>query len=680
MTKTLTHPAAEIARAALTAMEPIRAQAALESALEAEPSHPDLLCELAFLRLYSKEEAQAAKLFDSARDGARAALLAQRLAEHFFCLAESDPEDIDAQAEYVKFQAIHGHPLENVGSKLTACLIVKNESANLDRCLRSLRGVVDEIVVIDTGSTDDTLAIAERYDAKIGFFAWCDDFSAARNESLRLATGNWILWIDADEELAPGAARAILQATVRPQYVGFSLEIVNYTDDREGGNEFVHWPIRLFRNLPGVKFNERIHEQVMPSLAPYNLPWARLDGGQILHHGYRPQQVEEKGKVERTVGMLEAAVRENSGDYFQWFNLANALIVAKRFAEAEHAARTCIRLVEPGNSMGGLAYQLLTTALIQEDKAALALEVCDQADLARFGGILNEFERATALLKEAHYQEALTTVDRCLTLEWPQGMTGDRGIATHKRHILRGQILTSIGRHQEAIQMFDHALTVDPHYGQSWYGKAVALEQDGQLIQAIDAYERAFSDSDVSASATRGSARCRMTQGDTAGAAALYRKAWEGGFSDADAWIGWVQALEALGNVPALVDAYESFAQQHEPSVEVLINWGRTLEIADLPERALHCFTEAIRREPEHANAYFNCGDLLYRLGRHSDAAHIYEAGLRQNPANADGWFTLGNSLAQLGLNNGAITSYQQALTIAPNHGKARHNLEVLAA
>lgn len=680
MTTTLPHPAAEMARSALKQMDPVAAKVALEAGLKAEPNHPDLLCELAFLHLYSKQEREAARMYDRASHGLRAQELAQRLTEHFHCVAQSDEEDQEARELFVKFSQIYGHNLQHVGTRLSACLIVKNESVNLQRCLKSLEGVVDEIVVVDTGSTDDTIEIAQKFGAKVGHFAWTNDFSAARNESLCLATGNWILWIDADEELAPGAARAILQATLRPQYSGFSLEIVNFTDDREGGNEFVHWPIRLFRNLPGVKFTEKIHEQVMPSLASYELPWARLDGGRILHHGYRPQQVEEKGKVERTIGMLESAVRDSPDDYFQWFNLANALVVAKRFVEAEHAARTCIRRVEPGNAMGALSYQLLTTALNQQNKSAMSLEVCDQADEAGFGGILNEFERATALLRENRFAEALVAVDKCMAQEWPKGMTGDRGIATHKRHILRGQILTSLGQHEDALDMFNYALSVDPNYGQSWYGKAVALENAGRVPEAISAFEKGMADPEVCASCTRGAARCRLTGGDAFGAADLYRKAWETTSTDSDAWIGWVQALEVCGNVPALVEAYEAFAKHYEPSVELLVNWGRTLETADHPERALNCYTEAIRREPEHANAYFNCGDLLYRLGRHGDAAHLYEAGLRYNPGNADGWFTLGNSLAQMGLTSGAATSYQQALSISPNHQRARHNLEIVAA
>ena len=83
--------------------------------------------------------------------------------------------------------------------KISACMIVKNEADNLAKTLPSLSQVVDEIIVVDTGSTDETVAVAEKYGAKVLHFTWCDDFSAARNYSLRYATGDWVMWTDADE-------------------------------------------------------------------------------------------------------------------------------------------------------------------------------------------------------------------------------------------------------------------------------------------------------------------------------------------------------------------------------------------------------------------------------------------------------------------------------------------------
>ena len=92
--------------------------------------------------------------------------------------------------------------------KLSVCLIVRNEEALLENCLKSVSQLADQLVVVDTGSTDKTLEIARSFNAEIYHFKWCDDFAAARNESIKYATGDWILWIDADERLSEASVPA----------------------------------------------------------------------------------------------------------------------------------------------------------------------------------------------------------------------------------------------------------------------------------------------------------------------------------------------------------------------------------------------------------------------------------------------------------------------------------------
>src|SRR5580658_1616487 len=85
--------------------------------------------------------------------------------------------------------------------RVSLCMIVRNEEANLPPCLASVAGLTDEVVVVDTGSHDRTKEIALAHGARVFDFAWCDDFSAARNESLRHARGDWVLWLDADDRV-----------------------------------------------------------------------------------------------------------------------------------------------------------------------------------------------------------------------------------------------------------------------------------------------------------------------------------------------------------------------------------------------------------------------------------------------------------------------------------------------
>ena len=100
--------------------------------------------------------------------------------------------------------------------RLSVCMIVRDEERNLPRCLKSVKSIADEIIVVDTGSQDNTVLVAKELGADVYYFEWCDDFAAARNESLKHATGDWIFQIDADEELLPDSVSVLRKAPGYP--------------------------------------------------------------------------------------------------------------------------------------------------------------------------------------------------------------------------------------------------------------------------------------------------------------------------------------------------------------------------------------------------------------------------------------------------------------------------------
>ncbi len=146
-------------------------------------------------------------------------------------------------------------------------MIVKNEAHNIGACIESFADLVDEIIVTDTGSTDDTVAIAKRMGAKVFHFPWIDHFAAARNESLRHATGEWIFWMDADDRLdAENRARLRrLFADLPDGKVAYVFKVL-CPPKNAGDSGTVVDHVRLFRNLPGLSWEHRIHEQILPAL------------------------------------------------------------------------------------------------------------------------------------------------------------------------------------------------------------------------------------------------------------------------------------------------------------------------------------------------------------------------------------------------------------------------------
>lgn len=676
------HPVADHVERLIRSGNADEARSTLATALKAEPHHPDLLAAEGLVFAYLGEEDRAIEDLGKAGYVPRARRLAKLLTEHLSCrqlmAAKTGRRDATANTFLSKVRLAVEGSVDPVGIKLSACLIVRDEEKNLARCLNSLKDVVDEIVVVDTGSTDKTIEIAESFGAKIGHFEWIQDFSAARNHSLELATGDWAFWIDADEELTPESVQAIQRALVRPHFGGFAIEIVNFTEDGSEAAHYVHRPIRLFRRIEGIQFTGRIHEQISPSIDAAGLPWAYLPGAKLLHYGYRPSEMVERGKVNRTVDMIRRELEDKPEDPFQWFNLANAYTADNDFASAGHAAAECAKHVVNGDQVGALNYQLWTNALVKQGRSAEAIRICDEADQRGFGGILNEFERANAFLTLGLVDEGLEAANRCLALDWPKDMTGDVTIAEYKRFIVRGQLLALKLEFSEAVAMFDRAIRVNPLYGPAIYSRAATLEKSGKFEQALEGFLAGQENPQVGQLCLKGAARVCDRLGLAKRASELYRDAWSRDIEDHDAWIGWVQAAETYGDLSTIVEAYSAFAERSQPTADMLINWGRALDAMGEFDRALLCYQEAIQREPVNPNAYFNCGDLLYKLESFDQAAEIYQTGLKLQPQNANGWFVLGNAFARLGVTHGARVSYQQALTIRPDYPEARHNLDVI--
>lgn len=184
---------------------------------------------------------------------------------------------------------------------LSGCIIARNDAARVARCIESVAVVTTEVIVVDTGSNDETPRIAEAAGARVETFRWCDDFSAARNHSLSLAKGEWILVLDTDEALDPGQEGLLRELTSAPHELAYRCRLRNLLPD---GKEFWSYVARLFRNDPRIRFSGRVHEQIEPSLAPLGRTPAPCDLT-ISHFGYAVDEATNRAKAERNLrGLL----------------------------------------------------------------------------------------------------------------------------------------------------------------------------------------------------------------------------------------------------------------------------------------------------------------------------------------------------------------------------------------
>ncbi|WP_162309393.1 glycosyltransferase family 2 protein [Cohnella abietis] len=213
-------------------------------------------------------------------------------------------------------------------------MIVRNEEEILERCLQSVTGLVDEIVIIDTGSSDSTKKIAAQYTSKIFDLDWTQDFSVARNESIARATGEWILVLDADEYMDSSSFTTLLtflQNHRNRAPIGIILPIYNFVGAHNSGKISQSKAMRLFTRHPDLMFVRPIHEQL--KLVNGNLTEFELEIP-IYHSGYIEEAIKSKQKTKRNDEIFQQMRNQGRLTPYDSFTLGNEYMAQDLYEEA----------------------------------------------------------------------------------------------------------------------------------------------------------------------------------------------------------------------------------------------------------------------------------------------------------------------------------------------------------
>jgi O-antigen biosynthesis protein len=379
--------------------------------------------------------------------------------------------------------------------KLSVCLIVRDNENTIRPCLESIRPWVDEMVVIDTGSTDRTPTICEEFGARVFHWAWQDSFAAARNVSFDHARGEWLFWMDSDDTIPEECGRKLRELAEGPHeesILGYVMQV--HCPGADPNDLTVVDHVKLVRNRPDLRFEFRIHEQILPAIRRASGDVAFTDI-HVVHSG-SDHSLETRGrKLARDFRLLELEYSDRPDHPFVLFNLGMTHADAHQHQEAVQYLIRCIDVSQPSESHLRKAYALLVSSLSQLSRAIEADHRCDEG-LRLFPQDKElQFRKAMLHHSAGRLDEAASTYLRVLTEPEDRHFTSvDAGITGLKSRHNLALVYEDQGRTSKAQELWNTILEQHPDYSAAWCSLTNIFLQRGEAIQAKKLLSRARSE------------------------------------------------------------------------------------------------------------------------------------------------------------------------------------------
>jgi tetratricopeptide (TPR) repeat protein len=374
---------------------------------------------------------------------------------------------------------------------LSVCMIVKNEASLLGRCLQSVASVADEIIVVDTGSTDATIETAKKFGAVVVCDPWRNDFSYARNISLDHATSAWVLWLDADDVVPQSSLPVIGHLkTLSPDKVfGFIVR-----NERPGntGTEFIQ--ARMFPNDPRIRFERKIHEQMMPCALRIGLK-LEMTEAVVEHHGYAEPSV-LKVKAQRNLSLLLDEYHAHGSDTVTALEIGDSYQLTEAFDKAEEWYLKVLDFPECRTKTPALAGQALLGL------GSIANRSAHYESAIRY---LSEALELSPWRPDIHYSLAVArelsgdipgAIDHLRTVLITQDQPGQVGVdfraSKIKAYLRLTRLLTEQEMVPDALDTLFQALEMFPSRPELHMMNGKVLLKAGKVIDALRAFEKSI--------------------------------------------------------------------------------------------------------------------------------------------------------------------------------------------
>ncbi len=400
--------------------------------------------------------------------------------------------------------------------KVSLCMIVKNEETTLPKCLASVNNFVDEVVVLDTGSTDKTPQIAAQFGAKVYYWTWNNNFSAARNEALKYVTGDWILVLDADETLTPEIIPFLEVVIHKEEYL-----VINLVRQEVGSTQSPYSLVsRLFRNHPNIYFDRPYHALIDDSVTAilHQEPhWqvGYLPGVAILHSGYQKAIINEQNKYTKAATAMAEFLANHPDDAYVCSKLgALYMQMGKIDLGMELLNRGLNKLIHHQINEEKTPLQKLKISQPQKVEVAFDEDINYDIlyELHYHLGIAHTHLQ-DLLPAIAHYQAAVKLpIYPLLKLGGYNNLgnllkiVGDlpgAKIAYETAikidsnfvfgHYNLGMVCKAMGLFTEAIDAYNNAINLRPDYAEAYQNLGVVLLKVGDVESSLEAFEYAIS-------------------------------------------------------------------------------------------------------------------------------------------------------------------------------------------
>ena len=371
-------------------------------------------------------------------------------------------------------------------SHISLCMIVKDEEENLKDCLNSVKTLVDEMIIVDTGSTDSTKAIANNLGAKVYDYSWQDNFAEARNYALKFVQTDWVLILDADEVLIPTIIPHIEKVVQDKNNL-----VVNLIRHEIGALSSPYSSIsRLFRRHPDIQFSRPYHALIDDSvikLRQKEAHWQIIDLPEIAiaHYGYQPQVIISQDKTQRAKKAMESYLAENPDDAYVCSKLGSLYLDIGEFKKGLKLLKAGLKSNSGSPATVFELHYHLANAYVKGQQYILAVKHYQRAiaqpilEKLKLGAYHNY---GSLCYQQKDFQNAIGLYQNCLQIEPTFPLV----------YYNLGLAYRAIGRISEAIEAYQNAIKFNPNYPWAYQNLAVLQYKQNNLEESIKSFQQAY--------------------------------------------------------------------------------------------------------------------------------------------------------------------------------------------